>query len=99
MIRVLLPAPLRRLAMIDGAAVELEVPAPVTQRRLLDALEARYPALRGTTRDHHSRRRRAYVRFFACREDLSDADPDALLPEAVACGREPFLVVGALSGG
>ena len=98
MIRVVLPAPLRRLAHIDGA-VELEVAEPVTQGSVLDALEARYPMLRGTTRDHSTRRRRAYVRFFACGEDLSDAAPDALLPDAVASGTAPFMVVGALAGG
>lgn len=99
MIRVMLPAPLVRLAGIPGSSVRLEVPSPVTQRRLLDALEMAHPMLRGTTRDHRTQRRRAYVRFFACGEDLSDADPDALLPDAIAAGREPFLVVGALSGG
>jgi len=99
MIRVMLPAPLVRLAGTAGSSVLLELAAPFTQRRLLDALEARYPMLRGTTRDHLTRRRRAYVRFFACGEDLSDADPDAPLPTAVAEGREPYLVVGALSGG
>jgi hypothetical protein len=98
MIRVVIPAQLRRLANIDGP-VELDVPAPVTQRAVLDALEARYPMLLGTTRDRHSKRRRAYIRFFACSEDWSDADPDAALPDAVAEGREPFLVVGAMSGG
>jgi molybdopterin synthase sulfur carrier subunit len=98
MIQVVIPAPLRRLAQFDGA-IRLEVAAPVTQRRVLDALEARFPMLRGTTRDQTSQRRRAYVRFFACGEDLSDASPDDPLPDAVAAGREPFLVVGALSGG
>lgn len=98
MIRVVLPAPLKRLARIDGE-VTLEVPAPATQRTLLDALEARYPALRGTTRDHATQQRRAYVRFFAGGRDLSNESPDAPLPEAVACGREPYLVVGAVSGG
>lgn len=98
MIEVLLPAPLRRLARIEGS-VELEVAQPATQRALLDALEARYPMLRGTTRDHASGRRRAYVRFFACGLDLSDDSPDAPLPEVVAAGAEPFLVVGALAGG
>jgi hypothetical protein len=98
MIHVVLPAPLCRLARIDGV-VELEVDAPVTQRAVLDALEARYPMLRGTTRDQTTKRRRAYVRFFACGEDLSDASPDAVLPDAVVAGAEPFLVVGALAGG
>lgn len=98
MIRVQLPAPLRRLTKTEGL-VELDVSAPVTQRRLLDALESRYPMLRGTTRDQQTQKRRAYVRFFACGEDLSDASPDDLLPEDVVAGREPFLVVGALAGG
>ena len=79
--------------------MELEVTAPVTQRKLLDALESRYPMLRGTTRDQQTHKRRAYVRFFACGEDLSDASPDDPLPQAVATGREPYLVVGALAGG
>jgi sulfur-carrier protein len=98
MIRVVIPAQLRRLAHVEGP-VELDVPAPVTQRAVLDALESRYPMLLGTTRDRHSKRRRAYIRFFACNEDWSDADPDEALPDAVAEGREPFLVVGAMSGG
>ncbi|MEL7537942.1 MAG: MoaD/ThiS family protein [Pseudomonadota bacterium] len=99
MINVMLPVPLRRLAGIDEAAVALEVEAPITQRRVLDALEDRYPMLIGTTRDRSSKRRRAYVRFFACGEDFSDADPDDALPTAVANGDEPYLIVGALSGG
>lgn len=98
MIRVVIPPQLRRLAQIEGE-VELDVAAPVTQRTVLDALEARHPELLGTTRDRYTRRRRAYIRFFACTEDWSDADPDAPLPEAVARGSEPFLVVGAMSGG
>ena len=98
MIRVQLPAPLRRLTKTEGI-VELEISAPVTQRKLLDALELRYPMLRGTTRDQQTKRRRAYVRFFACGEDWSDASPDAALPQAVASGKEPFLIVGALAGG
>lgn len=98
MIRVQLPAPLRRLTKTEGL-VELEINAPVTQRKLLDALELRYPMLRGTTRDQQSKKRRAYVRFFACGEDLSDASPDAVLPSAVTSGREPFLIIGALAGG
>lgn len=98
MIRVQLPAPLRRLTMTEGL-VELEVTAPVTQRKLLDALELRFPMLRGTTRDQQTQKRRAYVRFFACGEDLSDISPDAILPPAVASGTEPFLIVGALAGG
>jgi sulfur-carrier protein len=98
MIRVVLPTHLRTLARIDGE-VQLEVAAPVTQRAVLDALEARYPMLRGTIRDHVTQQRRAFVRFFACAQDLSHASPDALLPEAVAMGAEPFLVVGAMAGG
>ncbi len=93
-----MPAPLNRLAKIDGP-VHLQVDAPVTQNSVLDALEARYPMLRGTLRDQHTRRRRAYVRFFACNRDLSDAAPDEPLPDAVVAGVEPYLVVGALSGG
>lgn len=98
MIEVVLPAPLRRLAKIDGA-VELEVAPPVTQRALLDALEARFPMLCGTTRDRQTGSRRAYVRFFACGQDLSDASPDDALPVAVVAGEAPFLIVGALAGG
>ncbi len=98
MIRVVLPAPLRTLARIEGDVV-LDVPPPVTQRAVLDALEARHPALRGTTRDHVTGRRRAFIRFYACGDDLSHDHPDAPLPEAVADGREPFLVVGAIAGG
>ena len=98
-VRVVLPAPLVRLAKIDSSEVELDAAEPVTQRSVLDALEARFPMLRGTTRDQHTRLRRAYIRFFACGEDLSDEAPDTPLPDDVASGREPFLVVGALSGG
>ena len=98
MIRVVLPAPLCRLARVEGS-VELEIEGAVTQRAVLDALEARYPMLRGTTRDQQTKRRRAYVRFFACGEDLSDESLDAPLPAAVATGTEPFLIVGALAGG
>ena len=98
MIRVLLPLPLRTLARVDGE-VELSVEGAVTQRSVLDALEARYPALRGTIRDHATRARRPYVRFFACEQDLSHEPADAPLPEAVATGAEPFLVVGAIAGG
>jgi hypothetical protein len=97
-IRVELPPHLRRLVHASGE-VELEVPAPVTQRALLDALEQRYPVLRGAIRDRATRRRRPYVRFFACREDLSHAPPDDPLPDAVAQGTEPFVVLGALAGG
>ena len=98
MIRVLLPQPLRTLARVEGE-VELEVEGAVTQRSVLDALEARYPALRGTIRDHTTLERRAFVRFFACEQDLSHEPADAPLPEAVADGTEPFLVVGAIAGG
>ena len=98
MIRVQLPYHLRNLAKVSGE-VELEVIGPVTQRSVLDALEARYPALRGTIRDHVTKERRAFLRFFACEEDLSHESPDALLPEAVASGKEPFLVIGAIAGG
>ena len=98
MIRVILPAHLRILAKVDGE-VQLEVEGPVTQRSVLDALEARYPALCGTLRDHVTQQRRPFVRFFACEEDLSHDSPDAPLPDAVAAGTEPFLVVGAIAGG
>ena len=98
MIRVILPFHLRTLARVDGE-VELEVEGPVTQRSVLDALEARYPVLCGTVRDHVTQQRRAFVRFFACEQDLSHELPDAQLPEAVASGAEPFLVVGAIAGG
>jgi hypothetical protein len=97
-IRVLLPQPLRTLARVEGE-VEFEVEGAVTQRSVLDALEARYPALRGTIRDHTTGARRAYVRFFACEQDLSHEPADAPLPEAVVRGEEPFLVVGAIAGG
>jgi molybdopterin synthase sulfur carrier subunit len=97
-IRVVLPAHLRTLAKLGGD-VELEVMGPVTQRAVLDALEARYPMLQGTIRDHVTQERRAFVRFFACQEDLSHESPDAPLPDAVASGAEPFLVVGAIAGG
>jgi hypothetical protein len=98
MIRVVLPAHLRTLARVDGE-VKLDVEGPLTQRAVLDALEATYPVLRGTIRDHVTQRRRAFVRFFACQEDLSQEPPDALLPDAVATGAEPFMVVGAMAGG
>jgi molybdopterin converting factor small subunit len=97
MIRVVLPAHLKTLARVDGE-VMLEVDQP-TQRRVLDALEARYPALRGTIRDQTTQRRRAFVRFFACEQDWSHESPDAPLPDAVATGAEPFMVVGAIAGG
>jgi sulfur-carrier protein len=98
MIRVELPAHLRTLAGVGGE-VALDVPHPVTQRALLDAIEARWPALRGTMRDQASGRRRSLVRFYACGEDLSHEPPDAPLPEAVASGKEPYLVIGAIAGG
>jgi len=98
MIRVVLPFHLRNLAGV-GAEVQLEVAAPVTQRTVLDALEARYPVLRGTIRDHATQQRRPFLRFFACREDLSHESPDAPLPEQVASGTEPFIVLGAIAGG
>jgi molybdopterin synthase sulfur carrier subunit len=97
-IRVLLPLPLRTLARVDGE-VELSVEGRVTQRSVLDALEARHPELRGTIRDHTTLERRAFVRFFACEQDLSHESPDAPLPDAVAEGAEPFLIVGAIAGG
>jgi molybdopterin synthase sulfur carrier subunit len=98
MIRVVLPAHLRTLARIDGK-VMLEVEGPVTQCSVLDALEAKYPMLRGTVRDHVTQERRSFIRFFACGQDWSHESPDALLPDAVATGAEPFLIVGALAGG
>ena len=98
MIRVTLPAHLRKLAHVDGE-VKLDVEGQVSQRSVLDALEARYPMLRGTIRDHVTQRRRAFVRFFACGEDLSHEPPDAPLPDAVATGAEPFMIVGAIAGG
>jgi hypothetical protein len=98
MIRVVLPAHLRTLARV-GEEVKLEVTGPATQRSVLDALEAGYPVLRGTIRDHDTLRRRPFVRFFACEQDLSHEPPDARLPDAVATGAEPYLVVGAMAGG
>ncbi len=98
MIRVVLPAHLRTLAKVSGE-VELDVKGLVTQRSILDALEAQYPMLQGTIRDHVTQQRRAFVRFFACEEDLSHESPDAPLPDQVASGAEPFLVVGAIAGG
>jgi sulfur-carrier protein len=97
-IRVVLPAHLRTLARVDGE-VKLDVEEPITQRSVLDTLEAGYPMLRGTIRDQVTHQRRAFVRFFACQEDLSHESPDAPLPDAVASGAEPFLVVGAMAGG
>jgi molybdopterin synthase sulfur carrier subunit len=98
MIRVILPQHLRTLAHV-GYEVQIEVPEPVTQRSVLDAIEARYPMLRGTIRDHDTQQRRAFLRFFACEEDLSHEPPDAPLPEAVTSGKEPFVVIGAIAGG
>ena len=98
MIRVTLPAHLRKLAQVDGE-VRLEVRAPITQGSVLDALEARYPMLRGTIRDHGTLKRRAFVRFFACRQDLSHESLDAPLPRAVVEGTEPFMIIGAIAGG
>ena len=98
MIRVVLPYHLRTLARVEGD-VTLEIEGPATQRSVLDALEARYPMLRGTIRDQDSKRRRAFIRFFACEEDLSHEPLDAPLPAAVAAGTEPYLIVGAMAGG
>jgi len=98
MIRIVLPAHLRTLAHVEGE-VHLEVQGEVTQRSILDALDASYPMLQGTLRDHVTQQRRPFVRFFACEEDLSHEPPDAPLPDAVATGAEPFLVVGAIAGG
>jgi len=98
MIRVVLPAHLRTLAKVDGE-VALDLQGAVTQRAVLDALEERYPVLRGTIRDQASGKRRSFVRFFACEEDLSHEQPDDPLPDAVASGTEPFLVIGAMAGG
>ena len=93
-----MPQHLRTLAKV-GTEVQLEVPGPVTQRSVLDALEARYPMLRGTIREHDTQKRRAFLRFFACQQDLSHESPDAPLPDDVASGKEPFLIIGAIAGG
>jgi len=98
MIRVVLPHHLRTLARVGGE-VELQVDGVVTQRSVLDALESRYPTLRGTIRDHATQQRRSLVRFFACEEDVSHSEPDAALPDAVAKGVEPFFILGAIAGG
>ena len=98
MIRVVLPAHLRKLAHVDGE-VSLEIAGQITQRSILDSLEANYPMLRGTIRDHANGKRRAFVRFFACGEDLSHESPDTPLPEAIATGAQPFMIVGAIAGG
>ena len=98
MVRVVLPAHLRTLARVNGE-VTLEVNGPVTQRAILDALEAHHPMLRGTVRDHATHKRRPFVRFFACEQDLSHESPDMPLPDAVVTGSEPFLIIGAMAGG
>jgi molybdopterin synthase sulfur carrier subunit len=98
MVRVVIPFHLRTLAKITGE-VELEIEGPVTQRTVLDALEARYPMLCGTIRDHVTKKRRAFLRFYACEQDLSNEDLDAPLPDAVASGAEPYLIIGAIAGG
>ena len=98
MIRVTLPTHLRTLAQVTGQ-VELEVAEPVTQRAILDALEAAYPMLRGTIRDHTSKQRRPFIRFFACGEDLSHEPADAAVPDEVTAGKEPFRIIGAMAGG
>jgi molybdopterin synthase sulfur carrier subunit len=98
MVRVILPPHLRNLAQVRGD-VELEVANPVTQRSVLDALEARYPMLRGTIRDHGTQLRRPFLRFFACEQDLSHESPDASLPDTVAAGKEPFIILAAIAGG
>jgi|ERR1700758_2461622 sulfur-carrier protein len=98
MVRVILPAHLRTLARIDDE-LKVDVRVPVTQRSLLDAIEERYPMLRGTIRDHVTKQRRPFLRFFACEEDLSLESPDAPLPEAIASGKEPFFIIGAIAGG
>lgn len=98
MIRIILPFHLRTLAHADSE-ITLEVEGPATQRSVLDALEARYPMLRGAIRDHDTQQRRPFLRFFACEEDLSHVLPDTPLPDAVACGKEPFIIIGAIAGG
>jgi molybdopterin synthase sulfur carrier subunit len=98
MIRVVLPPHLRTLAKV-GSEVEIDVAAPVTQRAILDALEARYPMLQGTIRDHSTQERRAFLRFFVCAEDWSHESPDKPLPEDITTGKEPFFIIGAIAGG
>jgi sulfur-carrier protein len=98
MIQVVLPAHLRTLAGV-GSELLIEIAGPVTQRSVLDAIESKYPMLRGTIRDHVTHQRRPFLRFFACQEDLSHEPPDAPLPEAVSCGEEPFMIIGAIAGG
>ena len=97
--RVLLPFHLRKLAQIPGEGIDLDVPAPATIAAVLDALEAKYPVLRGTIRDHGTLKRRPFIRFFACKEDLSLEPPTTLLPEAIVKGEEPFMIIGAMAGG
>jgi hypothetical protein len=99
MIRVVLPNALCVIARTDSSELALEVPAPVTQRSVLDAVEARFPMLRGTLRDHRTQKRRAFVRFYACEKDLSHDSPDTPLPEPVVNGQEPFIILGAIVGG
>ncbi len=99
MIRVVLPYHLRNLARIDGDEVQMEIGSPATIGAVLDALEARYPTLCGTVRDHTTKQRRPFVRFYACKEDLSQESPERPLPEAVVSGAEPFLIIGAMAGG
>jgi molybdopterin synthase sulfur carrier subunit len=98
-IKVVLPTHLRMLAKISSSEVQLDVSGPVTQASVLEALEERFPALKGTIRDHVTKERRPFIRFFACEEDLSHESPDSALPEAVAAGKEPFYVIGAIAGG
>ena len=98
MVRVILPQHLRTLAHVDGE-VQLEIQGPATQRSVLDALEARYPMLRGTIRDHVTLQRRPFLRFFACEEDFSHESPDAPLPDSIMSGKEPFMIIGAIAGG
>ena len=98
-IRVELPQHLRTLAHVTGHEVKVDVTGPITQKSVLDAVEAQYPMLRGAIRDHDTLKRRAFLRFFACQEDLTHEPPDAPLPEAVASGKEPFLIIGAIAGG
>lgn len=98
-VRVVIPTHLRMLAKAQSSEIQLEVTAPVTQQSVLDALEERYPMLRGTIRDHVTKQRRAFIRFFACEEDVSHEPPDTLLPEVIASGKEPFYVIGAIAGG
>ena len=98
MIRVILPQHLRTLARV-GTELQIEIDGPVTQRSVLDTIEARYPMLRGTIRDHVTQQRRPFLRFFACEEDLSHESPDALLPDVVASGKEPLIIIGAIAGG